>query len=145
MRITILFAIFAFILRTVGCIDASLSRNKNQKLYGYASWYYVKEEGKSTASMEKFDPTKFTAAHRRLPFGTYVRVTRLDSNKVVIVRINDRGPYKWKRIIDLSPAAAAELDLMEIGVTRVCVEVLGKNPPELEREGEKNGRGDSAN
>ncbi len=132
MRISIPIAILMFILRTGGCIDTSLSKNKNQELYGYASWYYAKEENKPTASMEIFDPTKFTAAHRRLPFGTYVRVTRLDSNKSIIVRINDRGPYKWKRIIDLSPAAAAELDLMEIGIARVCVEVLGKNPPSRE-------------
>ena len=144
MHITILFAIIMFILRTGSCIDTSFSKNKNQKLYGYASWYYAKEKNKTTANMEIFDPAKFTAAHRKLPFDTYVKVTRLDSNKSIIVRINDRGPYKWKRIIDLSPAAAAELDLMEIGIARVCVEVLGKNPPEGEPERRKNERGNSA-
>ncbi len=129
MRIAILFAILACILQTAGC--AFRSPTPNRKFYGYASWYTEDDKwGKSTASGEELDETKLTAAHRWLPFGTYVRVTRRDSGKNVIVRINDRGPFKYRRIIDLSPAGAKELDILEIGITRVCVEILGKTPPE---------------
>lgn len=129
MRIAIVFTILACIFQTAGC--ACRSATPNRKFYGYASWYTEDDKwGKSTASGEELDETKFTAAHRWLPFGTYVRVTRRDSGKSVIVRINDRGPYKRRRIIDLSPAAAKELDILEIGITRVCVEILGKTAPE---------------
>ncbi len=129
MRISILFVILACILQIAGC--AFRSATPNRKFYGYASWYTEDDKwGKSTASGEEFDETKFTAAHRWLSFGKYVRVKRLDSDKTVVVKINDRGPYKWRRIIDLSPAAAKELDMIEIGITRVCVEILGKTPPE---------------
>jgi rare lipoprotein A len=96
----------------------------NPRFYGYASWYCSEGSNELTANGEGFDETKFTAAHRTLPFGTYVRVTRLDCDKNTIVRINDRGPYKRRRIIDLTTAAAEELDMVEIGITKVCVEVL---------------------
>ncbi len=131
MRIAILFAIFVYALQTSGCARNSATGKKNRKFYGYASWYTEDAKwGKQTASGEELDETKLTAAHRWLPFGTYVRVTRRDSGKSVIVRINDRGPFKYRRIIDLAPAAAKELDILEIGITRVCVEILGKTPPE---------------
>ena len=127
----ILFMVLTYALQTAGCYRSSASAKRNRKFYGYVSWYSEDAKwGKQTASGEELDETKLTAAHRWLPFGTYVRVTRRDSGKSVIVRITDRGPYKWRRIIDLSPAAAKELDILEIGITRVCVEVLGKNPPE---------------
>jgi len=69
---------------------------------------YSYSKGK-TASGESFSPTKLTAAHRSLPFGTFVRVTNLTNRQTVIVRINDRGPFTKGRIIDVSPAAAHQL------------------------------------
>ena len=90
---------------------------------GYASFY---NEPQMTASGERFDRHKLTAAHRTLPFGTLVRVTNTRNGKSVIVRINDRGPYSGKRIIDLSEAAARQLDMIDAGVAPVELEVLGK-------------------
>ena len=75
-----------------------------------------------TASGEPFVPTKLTAAHRTLPFGTMVRVTNLRNGRSVVVRINDRGPYTKGRIIDLTPAAAAELKFSDL--TPVTLEVV---------------------
>jgi rare lipoprotein A len=92
---------------------------------GFASWYGAALAGRSTASGEKFDPSKMTAAHRSLPFGTWVEVTRVDTGQTVRVRITDRGPFGHaERIIDLSRAAAKELDMLKLGSTRVKVTVL---------------------
>ncbi len=130
MRKAYLLAILIWMLCIPACVQCNHTGSKNPRFYGYASWYCAEDNNKLTASGEEFDETKFTAAHRTLPFGTYVRVTRLDCGKSVIVRINDRGPFKWRRIIDLTPAAAKELDMLEIGITRVRVEVLGETPPD---------------
>ncbi len=92
--------------------------------YGQATWYGRKFRGRRTASGERFDERKMTAAHRTLPFGTLVRVTRLDTKKQVLVRINDRGPYGKGRIIDLARAAAARLGMLRRGVVRVRLEVV---------------------
>lgn len=94
--------------------------------YGDASYYNDKYHGQSTASGELYDKNAMTAAHKSLEFGTRVRVTRLDNDKSVIVRINDRGPYKPGRIIDLSRKAAEKIDLISDGVTNVKVEILNK-------------------
>jgi rare lipoprotein A len=91
---------------------------------GIASWYGGKHHGGPTASGEKFDKNAMTAAHRTLRMGTRVRVTRVKNGRVVIVRINDRGPYAKGRIIDLSEAAARKLDMIEDGIAKVKVEVL---------------------
>ena len=88
---------------------------------GYASWY---DEPQMTASGERFDKNAFTAAHRTLPMGTHVRVTNVKNGKSVVVRINDRGPYSHGRIIDLSKAAARQLDMIDAGVAPVTLEVL---------------------
>ena len=90
---------------------------------GLASFY---DEPQMTASGERFDKHALTAAHRTLPFGTRVRVTNTHNGKSVIVRINDRGPYSGKRIIDLSEAAAKQLGMIDAGVAPVTLEVLGK-------------------
>ena len=129
MRKAILVATFIWVLCITACVHCNRTCPRNPKFYGYASWYSAEDESKLTASGEKFDGTKLTAAHKTLPFGTYVRVTRLDCGKSVTVRINDRGPFKRRRIIDLTQAGADKLDLFEIGITRVRVEVLGKTPP----------------
>jgi rare lipoprotein A len=92
---------------------------------GRASWYGKAHQGKRTASGERFDMHALTAAHRTLPFGTMVRVTDLKSGRSVDVRINDRGPYRRDRIIDLSYEAARKLGFVSRGTTRVEISVLG--------------------
>jgi rare lipoprotein A len=92
---------------------------------GMATFYGDEQHGGPTASGERFDKSKMTAAHRTLPFGTRVRVTNTRNGRSVEVRINDRGPYgKRGRIIDVSEAAARRLDMIEAGVVPVVVEVL---------------------
>src|SRR6185295_16272708 len=86
---------------------------------GLASFYGEGFDGKLTASGEKFDRSKFTAAHKTLPFGTCVRVTAVESGKSVKVRVNDRGPYAGGRILDLSEGAAKALGITEKGVAQV--------------------------
>jgi rare lipoprotein A len=90
---------------------------------GTASWYGPGFHGKKTASGERFDQNKLTAAHRSLPLDTVVKVTNLENGKAVKVSINDRGPYAGKRVIDLSRAAARELDMTDEGTARVRIEV----------------------
>jgi len=89
---------------------------------GTASWYGKQYNRKTTASGEPFDMNAFTAAHPTLPFGTCVRVINLQNGRVVIVRINDRGPLPRGRIIDLSYRAASFLDFEKKGVQRVRLE-----------------------
>lgn len=93
---------------------------------GLASWYGRELAGHRTASGEIFDPRRFTAAHKQLPFGTWVEVRRVDTGRTVRVRINDRGPNgKAKsRVIDLSRRAAEELDFVHAGVVRVELRVV---------------------
>ena len=95
---------------------------------GFASWYGVEEKGRQTASGEIMDPERFTAAHRRLPFGSVVRVDDLDTGRSVVVVVNDRGPSVSGRIIDLSHGAARALGMVERGVARVRIRVLGEDP-----------------
>lgn len=84
-----------------------------------ASWYGKQFQGKPTASGETFNMRNMTAAHRSLPFGTLVWVKSLSNGRSVKVRINDRGPFKQRRIIDLSYAAAASLDMVNKGEDEV--------------------------
>ena len=92
---------------------------------GLATFYGVEQHGGPTASGERFDRHKLTAAHRTLPLGTRVRVTNTRNGRSVEVRINDRGPYGGRgRIIDVSEAAARRLDMIDAGVVPVTVEVL---------------------
>jgi rare lipoprotein A len=80
--------------------------------------------GKATASGEPYDMFQFTAAHRQLPLGTWVKVTNLRNGRWVVVRINDRGPVPASRVIDLSYGAAAMLEFRRKGVERVRLDVL---------------------
>ena len=91
---------------------------------GRASWYGKQFDGRTTASGEPYDMFQFTAAHRQLPLGTWVKVTNLRNGKWVMVRINDRGPVPESRIIDLSYGAAQILDLRARGVERVRLDVV---------------------
>jgi rare lipoprotein A len=90
---------------------------------GEASWYGAQHQGKPTASGEKFDQARLTAAHRSLPFGTKIKVTNLGNGKTVEVEINDRGPFAENRIIDLSHAAAKALEMKESGTATVRLEL----------------------
>jgi rare lipoprotein A len=96
---------------------------------GDASWYGGAFAGRTTASGEVFDPEGFTAAHRTLAFGTWVRVVRADTRQWVVVRINDRGPFVRGRIVDLSEAAARDLGMLERGVVEVTLEVMPDPAP----------------
>lgn len=91
---------------------------------GVASYYGDELAGHPTASGERFDPTELTAAHRSLPFGTKLRVTNLRNGRTVVVRVNDRGPFARRRIIDLSYAAARRLGMIETGIARVRLDLL---------------------
>jgi rare lipoprotein A len=91
---------------------------------GMASYYGREFNHRKTASGERFDMNKLTAAHRELPFGTMVRVTNLANGKSVVVRVNDRGPFKRDRIIDLSFAAAKAIGMVGAGSVRVRIEIV---------------------
>jgi len=94
---------------------------------GIASWYGTKFHGRKTANGEIYDMEKFTAAHRTLPLGTYVKVKRTDGKgESIVVKINDRGPFVDNRIIDLSRAGARQLDMLSEGVAPVVVTALGE-------------------
>ncbi len=88
-----------------------------------ASWYGKQFNGRQTASGERYNMFAMTAAHRTLPFGKHVKVTSLSSGRSVIVRINDRGPYHSDRIIDLSYAAAKQLQIISKGEEKVTLQV----------------------
>lgn len=93
-------------------------------LVGKASWYGPEFDGRLTASGEVYNQSALTAAHRELEFGTKVRVTNLSNGKSVLVTINDRGPYVAGRHLDLSRAAAEQVDMVEQGVVEVKMEVI---------------------
>ena len=99
-------------------------------LEGRAVYYGNSLAGHKTANGEVYDPTKFTAAHRSLPFDTVVRVIRVDTGRYVYVRITDRGPFgNADRIIDLSRIAAERLEMIQRGVIDVRLEVVSKGRP----------------
>lgn len=120
-----------FLLLLAGCLPAS---RRNGTITGpdtpmaiaegEASYYGDEFEGRQTASGEIFHQTELTAAHREYPFGTTVRVVNLRNGLDVVVRINDRGPWKKTRIIDLTRSAAEKIDLTQSGVAPVRLEVL---------------------
>lgn len=92
--------------------------------YGMASYYGDEFHGKKTASGEIYNKWDYTCAHRKLPFGTKIRVTNMENKKSVIVRVNDRGPFVKNRIVDLSYAAARDIDMILKGVVKVKIEVI---------------------
>jgi rare lipoprotein A len=110
-----------------GCSDEELQQRARSVLRGLATYYHDSLEGNPTASGAPYDPELLSAAHRTLPFGTRVRVTRTDvsSAAVLCLTVNDRGPFGGKgRIIDVSRRAAERLGMLEKGVVRVRVDVL---------------------
>ncbi|HOY32934.1 MAG TPA: septal ring lytic transglycosylase RlpA family protein [Bacteroidales bacterium] len=101
---------------------------------GYCSYYSDKFNGQKTASGEIYNKNLFTAAHRALPFNTVVQVTNLRNDKKVLVKINDRGPHSKGRILDISKAAAVELEMIRSGVEKVKVEVVDVPPSYLKQD-----------
>ncbi len=131
-RLNLVFLIFLFL---IGLLFSSCTRIKYIKpgyiQTGKASWYGPGFHGKKTSSREIYNMHDMTAAHRTLPFGTYVIVTNLNNEKIITVKINDRGPFVKGRIIDLSYAAASALDMVGPGVIPVRIEVIQEISPSL--------------
>jgi rare lipoprotein A len=96
---------------------------------GVASWYGKSHQGRPTASGERFDKSRLTAAHRSLPFDTVLRVTNLRTGQEARVRVNDRGPFSRDRMIDLSEAAAAALGIRRAGLAEVRIEAYAADQP----------------
>lgn len=117
-RIVFLTGIFLFLF------ISGLNAQQAYKKTGIASFYADKFEGRQTANGEIYYHAKKTAAHNSLPFGSIVKVTNLDNNKVAVVRINDRGPFVDNRIIDLSKSVARDLDFVNKGITKVRIELI---------------------
>jgi rare lipoprotein A len=112
--------------RFTGKADASVATSE---LEGIASYYADEFDGRTTANGETYDMNALTAAHRTLPFNSRVRVTNRENGKSVVVRINDRGPFKGDRIIDLSLAAAKAVGLIAHGTAPVTIDVLEAGTP----------------
>ena len=104
----------------------SRKKHKRHDLQGIASYYGRKFHRKKTASGERFNMYGLTAAHRTLPFNTRIKVTNLENNKSVIVRVNDRGPFKKDRVVDLSYKAAKKIGLIQKGTARVRIKILSR-------------------
>ncbi len=96
---------------------------------GTASWYGAEFQGRPTASGERFDQHALTAAARSYPIGARLRVTNVANGRSTIVRVNDRGPFVRGRVLDLSHAAARNLDMVRSGTARVCIETLDQRSP----------------
>ena len=113
-------------VRTVAPVKPRPASKLIEVVQGAASWYGPGFYGRTTANGERFRKGTLTAAHRTLPFGTKVRVTNLSNGRSVVVRINDRGPFKYHRVIDLAHGAASQLQMMQAGEVPVKLEILAK-------------------
>jgi rare lipoprotein A len=113
------FLVLVFLLMTVatGALAATVTEGK-------ASYYADSLDGNLTASGKPYDKSALTAAHKTLPFGSRLKVTNLANDRSVLVTVNDRGPFAKNRIIDLSRAAAEQLDMIDAGVATVRIELL---------------------
>lgn len=121
-----LILVFLLGIALTGCGTTYKSANASysEELEGIASYYAEDFDGRKTSNGETYDMHAMTAAHRTLPFNSKVRVTNLDNRRSVEVRINDRGPFKGNRVIDLSFKAALEIGLISHGTAPVSIEVL---------------------
>lgn len=122
MVLTIRFCLLFVFIVVAGVLNLFGQSSGLQK--GLATYYGDKFQGRKTANGELFCQTRLTAAHRTLPFNTWVKVTNLKNLRAVVVRINDRGPFVRGRIIDLSKRAAFEIGLLQDGNAKVQVEVV---------------------
>lgn len=127
-KLFLLFFVLGSILTSCSSSKSSSSSGGSGKVYkknAHASYYADKFNGRKTASGEKFSNSKYTAAHRKIAFGTKVKVTNLANKKSVVVEINDRGPFSPGREIDLSKKAFMEIsDNKNHGALRVSIEIL---------------------
>ncbi len=114
--------IFSLLLGLTFCLGLSSFIIQRAEEFGKAGYYADSLHGRKTASGEKYDKEALTCAHKTYAFGTKLRVTRIDNKKSVIVRVNDRGPYSEGFVVDLSRAAAEEIDLIKAGRANVKVE-----------------------
>jgi rare lipoprotein A len=105
-------------------IESWTSGQSTHQLNGIASYYADEFHGRRTSSGEVYDMHELTAAHRTLPFNTRLKVTNLDTQQAIVVRINDRGPFKDDRVIDLSLEAAKHIGLIAHGTAPVKLEIL---------------------
>ena len=131
MKATVrLIPVMAMLLVLAACAGhphaESPKTSADQVFVGLASYYGGEFSGQTTASGDKYNPSGYTAAHRSLPLGTRILVTNLENNLSVVVTVNDRGPQRGDRILDLSFAAANELKMIAAGVVKVRVEVLNE-------------------
>ena len=110
--------------RVLGQTYTVLAKSKHFKQTGTASWYGKKFHGQRTSSGERFDMFQMTAAHKNLPIPCYARVTNQENGKSVIVKVNDRGPFHASRVMDVSWAAAAKLDMLGKGTAKISIEVV---------------------
>jgi rare lipoprotein A len=99
---------------------------------GTASWYGKRFHGRSTSSGEQYDMHAMTAAHKNLPIASLIQVTNLDNGLSTVVRVNDRGPFHGNRVLDLSYAAASQLDMVARGSAKVAIQVIDSSKPKLE-------------
>jgi rare lipoprotein A len=107
---------------------AAIKKRMAKVQYGIASWYSDKFNGRKTANGEIFSQQKMTCAHNFLPMGTWLKVTNVRNKRSVVVRVNDRLHPKNKRVVDVTRAAAQKLGMINAGLVKVKVDVLGKNP-----------------
>ncbi|MBC7556302.1 MAG: septal ring lytic transglycosylase RlpA family protein [Chryseobacterium sp.] len=119
-----LILIFIMIISVFGIYSFKNNTDEASIKTSFASYYHSKFNGRKTASGEIFSNSKMTAANKRLPFGTLVKVTNLRTNKSVIVKINDRGPYHTSRAMDLSKAAFDEIGNLDRGIMPIEYEVV---------------------
>ncbi len=127
------------------CLVSAFTISEKEE-YGKAGYYADSLHGRKTASGEKYDKNELSCAHKSLPFGTKLKVTRLDNQKSVIVRVNDRGPFSEGYVIDLSRKAAEKIDLIKKGVAKVKVEIIeaeGKKSSKFKSLKEEEEDGDS--
>lgn len=122
---------FLFALATLACMagcagTGALLAPERPAEVGIASYYASRFDGRATASGERYDQEALTAAHPSLPFGTRVRVTHLGNQRSVVVTINDRGPFRRGRVIDVSRRAARELGFLGHGTAHVRIEIVGR-------------------
>ncbi|HMQ49309.1 MAG TPA: septal ring lytic transglycosylase RlpA family protein [Saprospiraceae bacterium] len=117
-------SIFLVLLTAAFLTSATSSFAQQDEEFGMASYYSDDFQGNKTAYGVKYDRNELTAAHKRHPFGTKLRITRLDNNKSVVVKVIDKGPYVKGRVVDISYAAAKQIGLLDAGVAEVKVELV---------------------
>ncbi len=115
---------FLFLVLFSSVICAGQPKHDSLALNGKASFYHDNFQGLETSNGEYYDKDDFTAAHRTFPFNTFLLVTNKKNKKSVIVRVNDRGPFKKSRVIDLTKSAAMKIEMVPFGVVPVKIEVL---------------------